>query len=125
MLANSTIRTVIAAQDVERAKQFYAEKLGLHPVRQEAQGFIYNVGGSEFFLYQTSSAGTAQNTVAEFAVADFDGTMADLRKHGVIFEEYDYPDFKTVNGVVSLDGVHAAWFKDSEGNILALSEKRA
>ena len=51
--------------------------------------------------------------------------MADLRQRGVIFEEYDYPDFKTVNGVVSLDGVRAAWFKDSEGNILALSEVRA
>src|SRR5450432_980365 len=118
MVANAKIRAVLAAQDLGRARDWYAEKLELNPVSEEAQGLLYDVGGTEFFLYQTSSAGTAQNTVAEFAVADFEGTMADLRKHGVVFEEYDYPDFKTVNGVVTLDGVAAAWFKDSEGNIL-------
>lgn len=123
MIANSTIRTVIAAQDISRAQQWYAEKLDLHPVREEAQGLVYQLGGAEFFLYQTSFAGTAQNTIAEIEVADFDGAMTDLRNHGVVFEEYDFPNFKTVDGVVSLDGVRGAWFKDSEGNTLALSER--
>ena len=124
MLANGTIRAVIAAKDVGRARRWYADKLGLNPLREEAHGLLYQIGGTQFFLYQTGTAGTAQNTVAEFAIADFEGTMADLRQRGVIFEEYDYPDFKTVNGVIALDGVRAAWFKDSEGNILALSEVR-
>ena len=122
MLANGIIRAVIAAQDVNRARRWYAEKLGLNPLREQAQGLLYEINGTQFFLYQTSTAGSAQNTVAEFEVADFDDTMADLRQRGVVFEEYDYPDFKTVNGVIALDGVRAAWFKDSEGNILALSE---
>ena len=122
MLAHATIRAVIAAKDVQRAQRWYADKLGLNPIGEQAQGLLYEINGTQFFLYQTSTAGSAQNTIAEFETADFDGTMADLRQRGVVFEEYDYPDFKTVNGVIALDGVRAAWFKDSEGNILALSE---
>lgn len=124
MLANSTIRAVIAAKDLARAQRWYAEKLNLRPLREEAQGWLYQVGSSQFFLYQTSSAGTAQNTVAEFEVADLDAVMADLRRRGVIFEEYDYPDFKTVNGIAMLGSDRAAWFKDSEGNFLALAQRR-
>ena len=124
MLANSTIRAVIAAKDLARAQRWYAEKLDLRPLREEAQGFLYQVGSSQFFLYQTSSAGTAQNTVAEFEVPDIDAVMVDLRRRGVIFEEYNYPDFKTVNGIAMLGSDRAAWFKDSEGNFLALAQRR-
>jgi catechol 2,3-dioxygenase-like lactoylglutathione lyase family enzyme len=124
MLANSTIRAVIAAKDLARAQRWYAEKLDLRPLREEAQGLLYQVGSSQFFLYQTSSAGTAQNTVAEFEVADIDAVMADLRRRGVVFEEYDYPNFKTVNGIAMLGSDRAAWFKDSEGNFLALAQRR-
>ena len=124
MLVNSTIRAVIAAKDLARAQRWYAEKLDLRPLREEAQGWLYQVGSSQFFLYQTSSAGTAQNTVAEFEVADIDAVMADLRRRGVIFEEYDYPNFKTVNGIAMLGSDRAAWFKDSEGNFLALAQRR-
>jgi catechol 2,3-dioxygenase-like lactoylglutathione lyase family enzyme len=124
MLANSTIRAVIAATDLDRAQRWYAEKLDLRPLRQEAQGLLYQLGSSQFFLYQTPTAGTAQNTVAEFEVADIEAEMADLRRRGVIFEEYDYPDFKTVNGIAMLGSDRAAWFKDSEGNYLALAQRR-
>jgi catechol 2,3-dioxygenase-like lactoylglutathione lyase family enzyme len=123
MLANYNIRTVIAAQDIERAQRWYADKLGLHPAREQAQGLLYQVGNSEFFLYQTSFAGTAQNTVAEWEVDDLDAVMAELRRRGVVFEEYDFPGFKTVNGVATIDGERAAWFKDSEGNTIALSTR--
>jgi catechol 2,3-dioxygenase-like lactoylglutathione lyase family enzyme len=123
MLSNSTIRAVIAAQDLDRAQRWYAEKLDLRPLREEAQGLLYQLGNSQFFLYQTSTAGTAQNTVAEFEVA-IEAVMADLRSRGVIFEEYDYPDFKTVNGIAMLGSDRAAWFKDSEGNFLALAQRR-
>jgi catechol 2,3-dioxygenase-like lactoylglutathione lyase family enzyme len=124
MLANSTICAVIAAKDLDRAQRWYAEKLDLRPLRQEALGLLYQVGNTQFFLYQTDSAGTAQNTVARFEVDDIDAAMADLRRRGVIFEEYDYPDFKTVNGIAMLGSDRAAWFKDSEGNFLALAQRR-
>jgi catechol 2,3-dioxygenase-like lactoylglutathione lyase family enzyme len=124
MLTNSTICAVIAATDLDRAQRWYAEKLDLRALREEALGLLYQVGSSQFFLYQTSSAGTAQNTVARFEVDDLDAAMADLRQRGVIFEEYDYPDFKTVNGIATLGTDRAAWFKDSEGNFLALAQRR-
>ncbi len=122
MFAHYSSRAVIAATDLERARRWYAEKLGLHPLREQAQGLLYATGGSEFFLYQTGAAGTAQNTVAEWEVDDLEAVMADLRSRGVVFEEYDYPDFKTVNGIGMLGNDRAAWFKDSEGNYLALSQ---
>ena len=124
MLANSTICAVIAAKDLERAQHWYAEKLDLRPLREEALGLVYQVGGTQFFLYQTESAGTAQNTVARFEVDDLEALMRDLRGRGVIFEEYDFPDFKTVNGIAMLGSDRAAWFKDSEGNFIALAERR-
>ncbi|MEP7294532.1 MAG: VOC family protein, partial [Chloroflexota bacterium] len=111
------------AQDIERARRWYAEKLGLSPLREEAQGLLYATGGSQFFLYQTATAGTAQNTVAEWDVDDLEAVMADLRGRGVVFEEYDYPDFKTVNAIATLGNDRAAWFKDSEGNFIALSQR--
>lgn len=122
MLASFNIRAVIAAADLARARQWYAEKLELHPIREEAGGLFYATGASQFFLYETQTAGTAQNTVAEWDVDDIEAVMADLRARGVVFEEYDYPDFKTVNGIAMLGDTRAAWFRDSEGNFLALSQ---
>lgn len=122
MLASYNIRAVIAASDIERARQWYAEKLELHPIREEAGGLFYATGASQFFLYETRTAGTAQNTVAEWEVDDLETVMADLRARGVVFEEYDFPDFKTVNGIAMLGSARAAWFRDSEGNFLALSQ---
>jgi hypothetical protein len=122
MLASYNIRAVIAVVDLERARQWYAEKLELQPLREEAQGLLYATGASQFFLYETRTAGTAQNTVAEWEVDDLETVMADLRARGVVFEEYDYPDFKTVNGIAMLGNARAAWFRDSEGNFLSLSQ---
>lgn len=123
MLASYNIRAVIAAVNVQRARQWYAEKLELLPTQEAAGGFIYVCGASEFFLYETGTAGTAQNTVAEWEVDDIEAVMAHLRSRGVVFEEYDYPDFKTVNGIAMLGNTRAAWFRDSEGNFLALSQR--
>lgn len=122
MLGRFHIRTTIPASDLDRARRFYAEKLGLQPVGEAADGLEYELPGSSFLLYQTAYAGTAQHTIAEWMVEELDSLMSDMRGRGVIFEDYDYPTLKTVNGVATFGDQRVAWFKDSEGNILALTE---
>lgn len=122
MLSNSTAMAVIAAHDLERARRFYSSRLGLEPSRHTAGGLIYEVGGSMFFLYETTNAGTAQNTVMSFMVADVRAEVDALKTRGVVFEEYDYPELRTVNSVADLNGELSAWFRDSEGNYIAISQ---
>jgi catechol-2,3-dioxygenase len=122
MLSNLEIRAVLPATDLGRAREFYKDKLGLEPAEDGEDGLVYQLKNSKFLLYETSFAGTAQNTAADIVTDDLDGDMADLRSRGVVFEEYDFPGLKTENGVATNDSGRAAWFKDSEGNILALSE---
>jgi len=119
-----TAFAVLAAHDLERARAWYAEKLGLKPVMslEESRTDIYVVNGAQFTIYQTPSAGTAKNTELGFVVADLRGAMAELRSRGVVFEDYDMADGPTTVGGVSGDEATgmAAWFTDSEGNILNL-----
>ncbi len=122
MLARFPIYAFIATKDIERARRWYAEKLGFEPAGELPDGLVYKSGGTQFMLYQSTLAGSAQNTVAAFEVTDLDAVMADLRGRGVVFEEYNFPDFKTVNGVASLEGLRSAWFKDGDGNIFALNQ---
>ena len=112
----------IPAKDVARARTFYSEKLGLEPAREASGGYIYETGkGTGFLLYESQFAGTNQATAMGFQVADFDAAVEELRGKGVTFEEYDFPEVKTTNGVMEMpDGTKAAWFKDTEGNIIAL-----
>lgn len=121
---DARIMATIPAQNLSRAKQFYADRLNLVPVAEDpAHGALYMAGeNTTFLLYETSYAGTAAHTLASFVVADIDATVAALRGWGVAFEEYDFPGLKTVNGIATMNGVRSAWFKDSEGNILAISE---
>ena len=84
---------------------------------------FYRLGGVPLMVYQTSYAGTAQNTVFAVETDDLAGAMAALREKGVTFMDYDFPGLTTVDGVAELPGERAAWFADSEGNILALSER--
>ena len=123
MLKDSIIYPTIPAKDINRAKQFYADKLGLTPEKEdETHGLMYKSGGCWFYLYQTQFAGTAQNTAAAWKVDNVEQTVADLRAKGVVFEEYDMPGLKTVNGIAEMGGIKGAWFKDSEGNILSVGE---
>jgi catechol 2,3-dioxygenase-like lactoylglutathione lyase family enzyme len=113
----------LPASDVERAKRWYADKLGLTPVKETDQWLTYRTGSSVFQLYPTGSAGTAQHTLGGWVVDDLEATVAELRERGVEFEEYDLPSLKTVDGIAQLGDVErAAWFRDSEGNILAVSQ---
>jgi catechol 2,3-dioxygenase-like lactoylglutathione lyase family enzyme len=122
MLAKFNIYPTLPAGDLRRARKFYAEKLGFNPISETPDSLTYQAGNSTFLIYQTAYAGTAQHTLAALDVDDLDAVMVDLRSKGVIFEEYDYPDFKTVNGVAQMGTERVAWFKDSEGNIIAIGQ---
>ena len=125
MFANTPLTAALPASDLERAKTWYAEKLGLKPVEEDEYGRAqYEVGGVSFMVFLSPFAGTNQATAAGFGVDNFDEVVDRLRSKGVVFEEVDFGDLgKTVDGVISApDGSgKAAWFKDSEGNILAIS----
>jgi len=119
-----TASAVLAAHDIARARAWYAEKLGLEPAisLDEMGTDIYVINGAQVTIYQTPSAGTARSTALALVVADLKGTMAELRSRGVVFEDYDIEDGpKTVDGVAADEaGGAAAWFTDSEGNIVNL-----
>jgi catechol 2,3-dioxygenase-like lactoylglutathione lyase family enzyme len=117
------MQAVLPASDIERARSWYSEKLGLEPVSTNHVGDLrYEAGGVEFLVYQTELAGTNQATAAGFSLQNFDEVVALLRSNGVAFEHVDFGEMgATVDGVVTTpDGRKAAWFKDSEGNIFAL-----
>jgi predicted enzyme related to lactoylglutathione lyase len=123
MLSDAPIRAYIPAADVRRARKFYEEIIGL-PVKEEyAGGAIYECGGAEVFLYPTHNAGTSQASQAYWSVADVEAEVADLKARGVVFEEYDIPGTKMVNSIATGGGARTAWFKDTEGNILAVSQR--
>jgi catechol 2,3-dioxygenase-like lactoylglutathione lyase family enzyme len=120
MLSDCQVHTTIPVADMERAISWYEEKLGLKPMRQIPGGVMYEVGGSRFVLYPTPNAGKAPQTVMSFLSEDVEAEVADLKNRGVRFEEYDMPGLKTRNSIAMLEGSRAAWFKDVDGNILAV-----
>jgi hypothetical protein len=123
MLKNSPVVPYIPAVDVARARRFYEEKVGLVPREEVAGGVVYECsGGSWIFLYQSGGAGTSKASQAFWQVNDVEAEVAELRSRGVVFEEYDTPGIKTKNGIATMGGTKGAWFKDSEGNILAIIE---
>ena len=121
MLEGGRFVAMLPVGDIERARAWYRDKLGLQPVSEDAGGAHYRSGEARFDLYLTQFAGTAQHTQAGWMVDDVEVTVQELRGRGVVFEEYDFPGLKTVNGVADLGYERAAWFKDSEGNILAVA----
>jgi catechol 2,3-dioxygenase-like lactoylglutathione lyase family enzyme len=126
MLDKGTVTANIPAADLARARAFYADKLGLTPV-QELEGtmLVYRTaGGSSFSVYQTEYAGQAGHTIAQWHVDDVDAVVRDLKGKGVAFEHYDdMPGVDWKDDVASLEGMgKAAWFKDSEDNILCIDD---
>ena len=123
MLQKSPMYSYIPAKDVDRARRFYEEKLGFKPKEEVAGGVAYEFGEhTACFLYPTPNAGTSKASQAFWQVDDVEREVAELKKRGVVFEEYDTPEMKTVNSIFTGGGAKAAWFKDSEGNILAVIE---
>jgi predicted enzyme related to lactoylglutathione lyase len=121
MLKNAPVVPYIPATDITRARRFYEEKVGLVPREEIAGGVVYECGnGSWIFLYRSGGAGTSQASQAFWQVTDLEADVRELRAKGVVFEEYDMPGLKTVDGIATAGGSKAAWFKDSEGNIMAV-----
>jgi predicted enzyme related to lactoylglutathione lyase len=121
MLQQAPMYAYLPAKDVSRARKFYEQKLGLKPGRELAGGVTYEFAkGTACFLYFTPNAGTSRASQAFWQVDDVEREVHELKARGVKFEDYDMPGTKTENGIATGGGAKAAWFKDSEGNILAL-----
>jgi catechol 2,3-dioxygenase-like lactoylglutathione lyase family enzyme len=121
MLKDYDLHATLASSDVDRAKRWYADKLGWQPAR-ELEGYArFDFGPSAFAIYASPSAGTAKNTVLYWLVESVESEVARLRQRGVTFEEYELGDVKTVDGVMTdPDGSHTAWFTDADGNIVSI-----
>lgn len=114
----------LAVKDLARARSWYAEKLGLEPLHVLEDELVYRQGATSFTMFEAPSAGTAKNTVGVWRVADLRSEVGALRSRGVEFKDYEIGGVGTVDGVYAdPDGDElAAWFSDSEGNILGLAE---
>jgi len=124
MLTSAPIIPYIPVADVPRARKFYEEKVGLVPKEEYAGGVVYECGkGSRVFIYKSPGAGTSKASTAFWAVEDVEAEVRELKARGVVFEEYDYPGLKTVNSIATGGGAKTAWFKDTDGNILAVSQR--
>src|SRR5215475_10593595 len=130
MLARATVAVRLPAQDLERARAFYAEKLGLEPTEERPGGLRYQLSGGEFALFESAGQPSGAHTQMAFEVDDIDAVVADLRARGLVFESYQLPGLTTVDGIAEIDenypskgsGERAAWFRDSEGNLLGIGQ---
>src|SRR5215211_6566828 len=131
MLENAKVATRLPAQDLERARAFYSEKLGLEPVEERPGGLLYRCGGTEFALFASGGQPSGAHTQMAWEVEDIEAVVKELRGRGVVFEEYDFPGLTTVDGIAEVEGNYpskggrgerAAWFRDSEGNVLGMGE---
>jgi catechol 2,3-dioxygenase-like lactoylglutathione lyase family enzyme len=123
MLKDATFQATIPAQDLERARRFYADKLGLTPAEESPAGLRFDGGGTRFLLFPSSGAASGAHTQMGFDVGDIEVEVAGLKARGVTFEEYDFPGLKTVGGIADVGPGRAAWFKDSEGNLLGVIQR--
>jgi catechol 2,3-dioxygenase-like lactoylglutathione lyase family enzyme len=130
MLRHARVAARLPARDLDRARRFYAEKLGLEPAEERPGGLLYRCRSCEFGLFASSGAASGTATQMGFEVDDIDATVAELRRRGVVFEEVDLPGLRTVDGIADIDGNYpskgtgerAAWFRDSEGNLLGIGQ---
>lgn len=124
ILTKAAVTTILPVVDMARARDFYANKLGLEPKGFAADGnYLFACGGDAHIALITKPEGTkAEHTALSFEVKDIDHVIADLKARQVVFEDYDFPDLKTVDHVCVLGSEKAAWFKDSEGNYLCIHE---
>ena len=123
MLSDTTVTTMLPVKDMDRARKFYEGCLGLKAGGFKPDGkFVYAVGGSTLALFPKPEGTKADHTAISFRVDDIAATIAQLKRAGVVFEDYDFPGLKTVDHVCVLGAEKAAWFKDPEGNYLCIHE---
>ena len=130
MLKNGRVATRLPAQDLERAKAFYAQKLRLEPMEEREGGLRYVCAAGEFALFESAGRPSSDHTQMGWEVEDIEATVRELRARGVVFEEYDFPGLRTVDGIADIAGNYpskgnaerGAWFRDSEGNMLGIGQ---
>ena len=123
MFANYPIYPSLPAADLERARRFYAEKLGLTPESELPGGLFYRCGkDSRFSVFTSQGEASGTHTQAMWLVEDVESEVAALKARGVVFEEYDLPSLSTINSIATIGPNKGAWFKDSEGNLLGLAQ---
>ena len=122
-LKDESIMPVLGVDDLDRAVAFYRDRLGLDVQRSESDptAAVVRVGSSDALYLYKSNYARGETTAASFIVHDVEGIVGELRGRGVVFEEYDLPGLKTVDGIATMGGVKGAWFKDSEGNTIAIT----
>jgi catechol 2,3-dioxygenase-like lactoylglutathione lyase family enzyme len=115
---------MIPVGDLSTAKEFYGGKLGLTVSDDRGTAVRYETAaGTWFLVYQSRFGGTAESTCMRFEVTDIEVTVAELRARGIVFEEYDLPGVKTIDGIADHEsGARGAWFKDPDGNILQIGQ---
>ena len=130
MLSEAKVATRLPAQDLQRAQVFYSEKLGLDPAEERPGGLLYRCGDGDFALFESAGEPSGQHTQMAFEVEDIEATVKELRQRGVVFEEYHLPGLTTADGIADVEGNYpskgtgerGAWFRDSEGNMLAIGQ---
>lgn len=121
MLKVKRVGAALPAQDLDRARQFYEEKLGFKPMAEQPGGVGYMFGETGFLLFQSMGKASGDHTQMAIDVDDVDEAVGELKRAGVKLEEYDLPGFKTQDGIVERpDGSRTAWFKDTEGNLIGV-----
>jgi len=126
MLTHSAVTTMLPVMDMDRARAFYEKGLGLRDGVLRADGkFVYRVGGTAIALFPKPGGTKAEHTAISFEVADIAASIEELKSRGVEFEDYDFPDLKTVAHVYTHGTEKAAWFKDTEGNYLCIHQDMA
>lgn len=129
-LSEAHVATRLPAQDLDRARRFYADKLGLQPSEVRPGGLLYRCSGGEFALFESTGSSPGTFTQLAFQVDDLDATVAELKSRGLEFEQFDMPELRTVNGIVEVPGNYpskgtgerAVWFRDSEGNLIGMGQ---
>ena len=131
VLKSAAVATRLPAQDLKRARRFYAEVLGLEPTDERPGGLLYRCASGEFALFESAGASTGAFTQMGWEVQDIEATVAELERRGVVFEEVDLGGLRTVGGIAEISGNYpskgaagerGAWFRDSEGNMLGIGE---
>ena len=125
MLTHAPVTTMLPVKDLERARDFYLNKLGLEPIgpRPDGKFLLRCNGGATLALFPKPEGTKAEHTAASFTVEDIVAAVRDLKARGVAFHDYDLPGFKTIEHVAIVGSDKAAWFNDPEGNILCVHEE--
>jgi catechol 2,3-dioxygenase-like lactoylglutathione lyase family enzyme len=131
LLGRARVATRLPAGDLDRARRFYAEKLGLEPVDERPGGLLYRCGGADFAVFRSTGVSPGTFTQMAFEVDDLESVVTELRRRGVVFEDVDAPGLRTRDGIAEIEGNYpskgargerAAWFRDSEGNLMGIGQ---